>query len=222
MDELIFAGNKYISSKRASKVTGYTTDYIGQICRADKIECRLVGRNWYIKEKDLEKNKKSFKKEQGLNHKKQEGAIGYEKISPELLYYSNDKRSLNPEISKTHIEEGEGNSLAGGEENNEKEIPIRIIENPRIPLERYTPRPIQRQTVRRQPIVPQQAYRGFPMVASIALVLMLAGVLLIAGTLTLEQVVYYSSKDKKNLNTSIQLANVQEIFRFSAMELFEL
>lgn len=62
MDELIFAGNKYISSRRAGKIAGYTTDYLGQLCRADKINCRFVGRNWYINERDIERQKKSFKK----------------------------------------------------------------------------------------------------------------------------------------------------------------
>jgi len=30
-------GKKFISLKRASEVTGYTNDYVGQLCRSEKI-----------------------------------------------------------------------------------------------------------------------------------------------------------------------------------------
>ena len=210
MDELIFAGNKYISSKRASKLTGYTADYIGQICRADKIECRLVGRNWYINEREIERNKKSFKKEQTIGYGEPSGTINYEKIGPELLYYSNDKRSLNPEISKIHT--------GDVEENNEENIPVRIIKNPEVSVQRYPQSRIipktKKQTAVIQRTVPQQTNRILPMAAAVALVLMLIGAVFIAGTLTLEQTIHYSSKDKTNIDTSFQLANVTNFLKF--------
>jgi len=46
--ELFFEGKKYISSSRAAKISGYTGDYIGQLCRGGKLECRMVGRSWYV------------------------------------------------------------------------------------------------------------------------------------------------------------------------------
>lgn len=53
-NELIFEGKKYISAKRASQITGYNSDYIGQLCRKGSLECRLVGRSWFVEEKSLE------------------------------------------------------------------------------------------------------------------------------------------------------------------------
>ena len=50
MDELIIADQKYISSKHASEITGYAKDYIGQLCREGRVEARLVGRSWYVRE----------------------------------------------------------------------------------------------------------------------------------------------------------------------------
>jgi len=41
-------GVDYISSKRAAEIMGYTQDYVGQLCRAKKIESRQIGRGWYI------------------------------------------------------------------------------------------------------------------------------------------------------------------------------
>ncbi|MCW9054562.1 MAG: helix-turn-helix domain-containing protein [Candidatus Pacebacteria bacterium] len=47
-ETIILEGDKYISSKRAAELMGYTQDYIGQLCRAGKIEARQVGRSWYV------------------------------------------------------------------------------------------------------------------------------------------------------------------------------
>lgn len=52
-NELIFEGKKYISPKRASQITGYNSDYIGQLCRKGALECKLVGRSWFVEEKSL-------------------------------------------------------------------------------------------------------------------------------------------------------------------------
>lgn len=46
--DLYFDGKKYISSSRAAKISGYVNDYIGQLCRDGKLECRMVGRSWYV------------------------------------------------------------------------------------------------------------------------------------------------------------------------------
>lgn len=48
MDELEIQGRIYISSKRASELTGYAKDYIGQLAREGKIGGTRVGRAWYV------------------------------------------------------------------------------------------------------------------------------------------------------------------------------
>jgi len=63
-NELYFNGQKYISSKRAAEETGYTNDYIGQLCRAGKVEGRLIGRTRFIEEKSILAYKKMSEKEQ--------------------------------------------------------------------------------------------------------------------------------------------------------------
>jgi len=50
MDELTLDDKIYISSKKASEITGYAKDYIGQLAREGRIEARLVGRSWYALE----------------------------------------------------------------------------------------------------------------------------------------------------------------------------
>ena len=51
--EIIFDGKKFISSGVASTRTGYAGDYISQLCRSGKIDCKMVGRSWHVCEEDL-------------------------------------------------------------------------------------------------------------------------------------------------------------------------
>lgn len=52
-DSFIFEGKKYISARRASKISDYSSDYIGQLCRAEKLDSRMIGRAWFITEESL-------------------------------------------------------------------------------------------------------------------------------------------------------------------------
>lgn len=58
--DLFFDGNKYISCKRAAKISGYVTDYIGQLCRDGKLECKMVGRSWYVSLESLIAHKNCY------------------------------------------------------------------------------------------------------------------------------------------------------------------
>ena len=59
--DIFSEGKEYISASRASKKTGYSSDYIGQLCRAKKIPGRLIGRTWYVDFKSLSEHKKTRK-----------------------------------------------------------------------------------------------------------------------------------------------------------------
>lgn len=51
METLQIDGITYQKVSSAARDTGYTSDYVGQLCRAGKINAKLVGRTWYV-EKD--------------------------------------------------------------------------------------------------------------------------------------------------------------------------
>ncbi len=57
MDELTLEGKKYLSSKRAAKITGYAKDYVGQMCREGRVNARLVGRSWYVLEDSIREHR---------------------------------------------------------------------------------------------------------------------------------------------------------------------
>ena len=54
MDEILIEEKRYISSKRAAKITGYAKDYVGQLCREGRVPARLVGRGWYVLESAIQ------------------------------------------------------------------------------------------------------------------------------------------------------------------------
>lgn len=56
-DIFILEGKKYISSRRASEISDYASDYIGQLCRAEKLDCRMIGRTWFVTEESLRVHK---------------------------------------------------------------------------------------------------------------------------------------------------------------------
>jgi hypothetical protein len=47
-EEMLIDGKTYISSKRASQLSGYAQDYIGQLSRKALIDARRIGGLWYI------------------------------------------------------------------------------------------------------------------------------------------------------------------------------
>ncbi len=52
-DSVIIEGKEYISSRRASEMTKYSNDYVGQLCRMKKIQSTKIGRIWFIEKESL-------------------------------------------------------------------------------------------------------------------------------------------------------------------------
>src|SRR3989338_1735979 len=50
---LVFDNKKYISAREASALTGYSQDYVGQLCRQRKVEAKRIGRIWYVSEDSI-------------------------------------------------------------------------------------------------------------------------------------------------------------------------
>ena len=58
MDTIDVYGVTFVKASKAAKDAGYTPDYVGQLCRGGKIESRLVGRTWYVRDGVLEEHRK--------------------------------------------------------------------------------------------------------------------------------------------------------------------
>ncbi len=53
METLVHNGATYVKVSVLAKKYKYTTDYIGQLCRAGKVKATLVGRAWFVREDSL-------------------------------------------------------------------------------------------------------------------------------------------------------------------------
>ncbi len=51
MDVLKVGSKNYVKASVIARELGYTTDYVGQLCRSNKVDAKLFGRSWYV-EKD--------------------------------------------------------------------------------------------------------------------------------------------------------------------------
>lgn len=103
MDEITFDGEKYLSSKRAAKVTGYAKDYVGQLCREGRVTARLVGRNWYVLEESIKRQRfGGDEKKEDVKHKKTEKKIKISKspLVKEQIRYIPEKVTLLPIIER--------------------------------------------------------------------------------------------------------------------------
>jgi hypothetical protein len=58
MKEITINGVEYKPATALAKEFKYTTDYIGQLCRAKKVDAQLIGRSWYVNPLSLKNHKK--------------------------------------------------------------------------------------------------------------------------------------------------------------------
>lgn len=110
--EIKVEGDQYVLSKRASKLSGYTQDYIGQLARGGYISAKRVGGLWYISMESLIGYKENAINQQTqttkvLNVKKplqeenKPSLRDNEKRDESLLTYLDDSdRLLLPDIHK--------------------------------------------------------------------------------------------------------------------------
>ncbi len=167
-------GKDYISANRASKITGYNQDYVGQLARSGKILSRQVGKRWYIDQEGLLAHKEE---KDSLLAAVQAAAVGIrtiesnvsesqsndsEKKAP-LLTYLREESDLQPQIGKVASTGGSVIDLSphSSEAERGNEIPIHIVRANPSPVARL----INSANVAKRPIrKPKYAYIRIVMV----------------------------------------------------------
>ncbi len=86
MEEIVFDGKKYISSKLAAKLTGYAKDYVGQLCRESRVTARLVGRSWYVLEDSIKEHRFGTENDSGKKTTNNSGRKQVEKKEKSDVY----------------------------------------------------------------------------------------------------------------------------------------
>jgi hypothetical protein len=59
MKKIVIDGKTYQKATDVAKDLGYTSDYVGQLCRAGKVEAQQVGRTWFVVPETIHEHKKS-------------------------------------------------------------------------------------------------------------------------------------------------------------------
>jgi len=59
MDVVTVGKKEYRKATLVARDFGYTKDYLGQLCRSEKVDARLVGRTWYVNSDSIEAHKKT-------------------------------------------------------------------------------------------------------------------------------------------------------------------
>ena len=109
---VLIDGKKYISTKKASELTGYTSDYIGQISRGGTIKSKLIGKTKFVEEIEILEYAKKFGRtnflENNLDEEKNDSLAkkiigdGKEKnfVKTKGVKYFEDNFSLIPKLKK--------------------------------------------------------------------------------------------------------------------------
>lgn len=71
MDSIVLDGITYIKTAKAAKLAGYTADYVGQLCRENEIDCKKIGRSWYVSEAELLAHKRDAKRSSRIKARKE-------------------------------------------------------------------------------------------------------------------------------------------------------
>ena len=79
---VFFDGKEFISASRASKLSGYAQDYVGQLARSGKVLSRQVGTRWYVDREALLEHKKE---KDALLAAVQANAVGIRRNEPQPL-----------------------------------------------------------------------------------------------------------------------------------------
>jgi len=92
--DLDLDGKKYISARRASEISGYNSDYLGQLCRSGKLECKLVSRSWFVTEKSLRDHQSS-------NGRKKYGLKNHIVLEDPIFFNQNQKILIDHEKAES-------------------------------------------------------------------------------------------------------------------------
>lgn len=135
MEVLELDGKRYLKAAAAARELGYTSDYVGQLCRSGKIDAHLVGRSWYVNEESIRshkagthrstqaKTKEALKEEIQERAKERHVAVKaaeavssakhnfYAKLTPKKVKYDEDRSELIPILSEKERSHAAGTKI---------------------------------------------------------------------------------------------------------------
>ena len=140
METLVLDGKEFVKASKAARDLGYTSDYVGQLCRSGSINAHLVGRTWYVRFEELSSHKVEKKRNSRVKareqakksielHRQKESV----RVTPSVskrnspIQYTSDETELIPAVR--HISVSTHTTLNKKNEEDEVELPKIVIEN---------------------------------------------------------------------------------------------
>lgn len=126
-----FDGKKYVSAVRAAELTGYTSDYVGQLARSGKILSQQVGGRWFVEFEALKAHKAEKDRllgalqaeSVGLQRQPSHQKIAEVTVNQEHFTYTQDRSDLIPTLEKKVNDQ----ERVSAQQVREHAIPIRVI-----------------------------------------------------------------------------------------------
>lgn len=81
-----------VPARRAAEISGYSADYIGQLCRAGKLDAKMIGYTWYVTEKSVFDHIRKIEQEQ----REAEFRKLSRQIKSQVNFDSSSKKSVYP------------------------------------------------------------------------------------------------------------------------------
>ncbi len=114
METLVLDGKNYVKASKVADELGYTSDYVGQLCRSGKVDAHLIGRTWYVNREMLSEHKVEKKRisrvkareqvRKSLEEHKQLKVVETKNIYQNVgIRYEEDKSELIPTVRKLQI-----------------------------------------------------------------------------------------------------------------------
>lgn len=211
MDQLEFGGKIYISSKRAAQISGYAKDYIGQLCRADKLDCKLVGRTWYVREESIYSHKRGTAEGVSADEAPLDNTLEAVEEMPEEvdpgIASEETPVAIRTANAATHGHHGAYTAVKDAEKPRTSNlVQTRSRSEAEISGKTFVHR-IERPVSDAEPEIAQDPMNTHSAVSTVALVgfVMLVAVATFAGSLSLEHVLSYTSHGPAQMGSAIQV-----------------
>lgn len=185
MEHISINGEKFVKASSIARELGYTADYVGQLCRGEKVEAQLVGRSWFVSEEGLRAHKRdryrstASKSKEALRETKSEintpslraPSHFYKGVTSSSVNYETDQEDLLPTVQEkttkaTEVPKDQKVDMQPVDEQEKQEqvsvvheVPIRTIEPITRPKRKtYARRKIEREQATKAPVSVETSY----------------------------------------------------------------
>lgn len=117
MKTLVIDGKEYVKATAIAEDLGYTKDYVGQLCRAKKVDAKMVGRSWYVNPLTISGHKgERYRSNKSVTHRDLRQTLqpgytgarlggyqtGHRSVVQASFRYESDTSELLPFVKKHH------------------------------------------------------------------------------------------------------------------------